>query len=53
MEGERNGDLKASILATNGSAPDLYHVTLHYCPFCGMRMDEDLIELIQRTRNGT
>jgi len=54
MMGEENEDLRVIILTVkpvSNSPEDVraQPLVLHYCPFCGMRLEEDVIEFMQRT----
>lgn len=58
MLGELNDDLKAVLSASDPEAINsqsmaggqLCPVVLHYCPFCGMRLEEEVIEYMQRAK---
>lgn len=51
MHGESNEDLRATLIVSAPSAPEAHRVTLFYCPFCGMRLDDHLVEGMQRSRS--
>lgn len=51
MLGESNDDLRVVVEVRGYEPPDVrLRITLLYCPFCGVRLDGDLVHAVARER---